>query len=224
VQQSSSAYASSIPIRLWPNNANKPSNNSTIAFAPVSKTKISKRKISRISKRKLINASLTTDAMFLHFLKEDPKEVQADKGLEVVKAARAVNEVAKEVQAAKVLEEAKATRKAAKDVREQAAVIATDSASKPSATRPKITCCNVSANPIPASTSLTNKVLEVPEATEAPAVPENSEVVITTVLAQAALVAPEAMDSKEANNSFSKLAKTTKPTPIKPRPVCPTPS
>jgi len=205
VQQSSSAYASSIPIRLWPNNAIKPSNNSTIAFAPVSKTKINKRKISRISKRKLINASLTTDAMFLHFLKEDPKEVQADKGLE----------------------EAKATRKAAKDVREQAAVIATDSASKPSATRPKITCCNVSANPIPASTSLTNKVLEVPEATEAPAVPAvlvATEVVITTVLAQAALVAPEAMDSKEATSSFSKLAKTTKPTPIKPRPVCPTPS
>lgn len=230
MQQSSSAYAFSIPTRLWPNNAIKPSNNSTTAFAPVLKTKINKRKISRTSKRKLINASLTTDATFLHFLKEDqavqadPKEVQAAKVLEVVKAARVVK---------KVLEVAKATRKAAKDVREQAAVIATDSASKPSATRPKITCCNVSANPTPVSTSLTNKVLEVPEVTEVPAVleapvaTEDSEVVITMALAQAvleALVAPEAMDSKEANNSFSKHARTTKPTPIKPRPVCPTPS
>jgi len=156
--------------------------------------------------------------MCLHFLKE-AQEVQVAKVLEVVKVARAVK---------KVLEAAKATRKAAKDVREQAAVTATDSASKPSATRPKITCCNASANPIPVSTSLINKaqeVTEVPVVQEVLVVTEDSEVVITMALAQAAqeaLVAPAVMDSKEANSSFSKLARTTKPTPIKPRPVCPT--
>jgi len=165
--------------------------------------------------------------MCLHFLKEaqavqaDPKEVQADKVLEV---ARAVS---------KVLEAVKAAQEVAKDVREQAAVIATDSASKPLATRPKMPCCNASANPTPVSPSLTNKAQEVREVTEDPVVPavlvvtEDSEVVITTVLAQAVqvvLVAPEVTDSKEANSSFSKLARTTKPTPIKPRPVCPTPS
>jgi len=164
--------------------------------------------------------------MCLHFLKEaqavqaDPKEVQADKVLEV---ARAVS---------KVLEAVKAAQEVAKDVREQAAVIATDSASKPLATRPKMPCCNASGNPTPVSTSPTNKE-EAPEVTEDPVVPavpavtEDLEVVITTVLAQAVqvvLVAPEVTDSKEANSSFSKLARTTKPTPIKPRPVCPTPS
>jgi len=161
--------------------------------------------------------------MCLHFLKEaqavqaDPKEVQADKVLEV---ARAVS---------KVLEAVKAAQEVAKDVREQAAVIATDSASKPLATRPKMPCCNASANPTPVSTSLTNKE-EAPEVTEdpvVPAVPEDLEVVITTVLAQAVQVvpaAPEVMDSKEANSSCFKLARTTKPTPIKPRPVCQTPS
>jgi len=171
--------------------------------------------------------------MCLHFLKEaqavqaDPKEVQVAKVLEVVKAARAVK---------KVPEAAKAAREAVKDDREQAAVIAADSASKPSATRPKIPCCNASADPTPVSTSLTNKVQVVTEALVVPAVPEvpvvlvvlvvmeDLEVVITTVLAQAALVAPEVTDSKEANSSFSKLARTTKPMPIKPRPVCPTPS
>jgi len=156
-----------------------------------------------------------------HFLKEaqavqaDPKEVQADKVLEV---ARAVS---------KVLEAVKVAREVAKDVREQAAVIATDSASKLSATRPKITCCSAFANPIPVSTSLPREVPAVPAVQEALVVTEDSEVVITTVLAQAVQAVPaalEAADSKEANNSFSKLARITKPTPIKPRPVCPTPS
>jgi len=140
---------------------------------------------------------------------------------------REVKEDPKEVPAVKVLV-------VAKDVREQAAVTATDNASKPSATRPKITCCNASANPTPVSTSQTNKVPVVTEALAVPEVPEvlvvlvvpaaeDSEVVIMTDLtqaAQAALAVPEAKDSEEANSSFSKLARTTKPMPIKPRPVC----
>jgi len=151
----------------------------------------------------------------LQEVKEDPKEVAAVKVLGVDKVTRTVNKALA----------------VAKDVREQAAVTATDSASKPSATRPKITCCNASANPTPVSTSLTNKVPVVTEALAVPEVPEvlvvpaaeDSEVVIMTDLtqaAQAALAVPEAKDSEEANSSFSKLARTTKPMPIKPRPVC----
>lgn len=153
-----------------------------------------------------LNSAAKEDPVDRKVVKAD-KRVVADKDLEAVKAVRVVKEAALDASADKEAKEA---------------MMIAESASKASATKPKITCCNACANPIPRSVSPLREVLAVPAAAVVSAVVSaviTTEPVADSVVAIITKVVLMAVSAKEENNSCSKPAKITKATLIKRKPV-----
>jgi len=163
-----------------------------------------------------MHASLAITARLLN--SEDPEDLEDQKALLAVPVATKVRE-AVQADSARDLKAVKADRAVA----DKEATKITESASRASATRQKITCCNASKKPTPPSSSQPRE----PEAMEAlvlvvQVVAEDSEVVTMTVDTMAVsedpadpadlvdLVDPVDPEAPEVNNFCSKRAKTTR--------------